>query len=747
MSVNSDAGAETPRPPFPIVAAATGWVGPLVVLSALVSALMTFLVLAGLSPVVPTHRVVVTALLINAAMVAVLLAIIAKQLWLLWTARRHGQAGSRLHVRIVSSFSVIAAAPAIILAIVAAITLDRGLDRWFSERAQALIDASATITHAYLREQSQQVRGETAAMAVDLTRAKPLFDEDRERFRQYLNAQATYRALPHAIIADKDLQVVERARLDGIEEFNIPPQTDIREATVDTPLMAVAPDSSYIASLIALKGYDDLYLITIRPFDPSIVPHLRQAQSGVEDYRALELRRVGVQFAFALMYAVISLIVLLSAVWLGLNFAHKLVAPIRRLISAAALVGTGNLLVQVPVRRAEGDLALLGETFNTMTQKLRAQHADLVHAAETLNERRRFSEAVLAGVSAGVIGVDEAGLVTLLNPPAARVLGLDEAGSVDRPLAELAPELASLLKDAIGEERSLAQGLVSVTREGKGRELLVRVTSEKSEGTHHGYVVTLDDITDLVTAQRSAAWADIARRIAHEIKNPLTPIQLSAERLKRKYGKVIVEDRDIFDQCTDTIIRQVGDIGQMVDEFSAFARMPKPVIATDDVCETVRQVLFLQKVSNGSIEFAVDLPDTPMMARFDRRLVSQALTNIVKNATEAIAAVPENDPQPSRIEVRLHRSGDLVMLDVIDSGIGFPKENRSRLLEPYVTTREKGTGLGLAIVGRILEEHGGGIELHDAPSVATGGHGAWVRLKFLAGDIQPDQSRQEEKAS
>ncbi len=282
----------------------------------------------------------------------------------------------------------------------------------------------------------------------------------------------------------------------------------------------------------------------------------------------------------------------------------------------------------------------------------------------------------------------------------------------------------------------LVQGQVTINRNGRERNLSVRVTSEQSGDTERGYVVTLDDITDLVTAQRTSAWADIARRIAHEIKNPLTPIQLSAERLRRKYGSVIKEDAAVFHQCTDTIVRQVDDIKRMVDEFSQFARMPKPVIGSEDVADTVRQVVFLQRVGNSEIDIEVAIPEDSMPARFDRRLISQALTNIIKNATEAIAAVPPAELGRGRIRVSSMREGSDIVIDVIDNGIGLPKENRSRLLEPYVTTREKGTGLGLAIVGRILEEHGGRIELHDAAEKAPGQRGAWMRLRFAAAAIE-----------
>jgi two-component system nitrogen regulation sensor histidine kinase NtrY len=437
-----------------------------------------------------------------------------------------------------------------------------------------------------------------------------------------------------------------------------------------------------------------------------------------------------VQVAFALMYTVIALIVLLSAVWIGLNFANRLVAPIRRLIGAATAISTGNLYVRVPVRQSEGDLAQLGEAFNRMTHELRTQRDDIVRARDVIDSRRRFTEAVLAGASAGVIGVDGNGCISILNRSAEKLIGRSEPEALGKPLSEMLPELSEMMQAAKTGTRS--QDHITINRDGRERNLSVRITSEQSSASERGYVVTLDDITELVAAQRTSAWADVARRIAHEIKNPLTPIQLSAERLRRKYGKMIVEDRGVFEQCTDTIVRQVDDIRRMVDEFSRFSRMPKPVIAGENISDVVREAVFLMRVGHTEIDIVAETGEGPMPARFDRRLISQALTNLIKNATEAIAAVPPETLGRGSIRVSAAREGDEIVIDIVDNGIGLPKENRSRLLEPYVTTREKGTGLGLAIVGRIVEEHGGRIELRDAADKIPGQRGAWVRLTFNA---------------
>ncbi len=728
-------------------------IGAVAVGVALLSATATFLVLSGLTPISPVHEVVVKLLLGNAVTGLLLLAIIGREVWQVVQARRRGRAGSRLHIQIVSLFAVIAAVPTVLVAIVASTTLDRGLDRFFSTRTRAMIEQSLIVADAYVSEHAQAIRGDILAMAYDLARAKPVFDDDRDQFRQFLTAQATGRNLSAALMIKSDGSTVERADVKMDKKIVLPSAQLMSETNEDTPQVALIPEGDHVAAVVKLRGYDDIYLYVARLLDPRVVQQLRNTQESVGEYANLEARRLGIQIAFALMFAVIALIVLLSSAWIGLDFANRLVAPIRRLIGAANVVSTGNLHVQVPVHRSEGDLARLGETFNKMTQELRTQHEDIVRARDLIDSRRRFTEAVLAGASAGVIGVNGDGRISILNRSAERLIGRVESEVLGLPLAGVAPELAEIFQTAHNSNQRLVQRQIAVSRDGQERNYSVRVTSEQATESEHGYVITIDDITELVMAQRTSAWADIARRIAHEIKNPLTPIQLSAERLRRKYGKSITEDPAVFAQCTDTIIRQVDDIKRMVDEFSRFARMPKAVVADEDVAETVRQVVFLLRVGHPDIDFEVELAAEAMPARFDRRLISQALTNIIKNATEAIGAV-----QPpllsaaqvaegavgehGRILVSANRDGKEIIVDVIDNGIGLPKENRARLLEPYVTTREKGTGLGLAIVGRILEEHGGRIELRDASDKIPGARGAWMQLRFIAEPLAAEAIRE-----
>ncbi len=726
----------------PSLADPRGWslrrlLAPFAVGLALLSAFLTFVVLTGLTPIEPTREVVVSFLLINGATILVLVGIIIREVWQMIQARRRGRAAARLHVQIVSLFSVIAVLPAVLVAIVANVTIDRGLDRLFSGPTREVIQNSLIVANAYLHEHAQLIRGDILGMANDIAHARPLFDQDRATFRELLTASAASRNLPGAMLIDKDRNILETAQTGIQQSFTTPAPEFLSNVDENEPQIAVFIEANYVAAVIRLRAFNDTFLYVARLLDPRVVAQLRQTQASVAEYAQLEARRLGIQVAFALMFAVIALTILMASVLIGLNFANWLVAPIRRLMNAANIVSTGDLHVQVPVHRSEGDLAQLGETFNKMTQELRTQRDELVSASDLIDSRRRFIEAVLSSASAGIIGVDASGSIGILNRSAEKLIGHAESETLGHPLSEVLPELDDMMKTAREGTQRLVQGQITTNRDGHERNLSVRVSAEQTSHSRDSYIITLDDITELVSAQRTSAWADVARRIAHEIKNPLTPIQLSAERIRRKFGKVITEDKAVFEQCTETIVRQVDDIRRMVDEFSRFARMPKPVIEGEDVADTVRQVVFLMRVGHPDIDIQAAIKEEPMRAQFDRRLISQALTNIIKNASEAIEAVPQEQLGRGRIDVIAAREGDDIVIDVIDNGIGLPKVSRARLLEPYVTTREKGTGLGLAIVGRVLEDHGGRIELNDAADIRPGARGAWMRLRFAISGHAP----------
>ena len=718
-------------------------VAPFAVCIALLSALLTFVVLTGLTRIQPTREVVISFMLINAAVILLLVGIIIREVWKVVQARRRGRAAARLHVQVVGLFSVIAVLPAVLVAIVANVTIDRGFDRLFSGPTREVIQNSLIVARAYLYEHAELIRGDILGMANDISHARPLYDQDRGTFRELLTTSAASRNLPGAMLIDKDRNVLETAQTGIQQTFTTPAPEFLSNVKENEPEISVFPEGNYVAAVIRLRAFNDTFLYVARLLDPHVVAQVNETQASVAEYAELESRRLGMQVSLALMFAVIGLTILMASVLIGLNFANRLVTPIRRLMSAANMVSTGDLHVQVPVHKSEGDLAQLGETFNKMTQELRTQRDELVSASDLIDSRRRFIEAVLSSASAGIIGVDASGSVGILNRSAEKLIGHAESETLDHPLSDVLPELDEIMKKAREGTQRLVQGQITITRDGHERNLSVRVSAEQTSHSRDSYIITLDDITELVSAQRTSAWADVARRIAHEIKNPLTPIQLSAERIRRKFGKAITEDKAVFEQCTDTIVRQVDDIRRMVDEFSRFARMPKPVIEGEDVADTVRQTVFLMRVGHPELDIEAVIKEEPMRAQFDRRLISQALTNIIKNATEAIEAVPPEQLGKGRIEVIAARENEDIVIDVIDNGIGLPKVSRARLLEPYVTTREKGTGLGLAIVGRVLEDHGGRIELNDAADIRPGQRGAWMRLRFAISGHKPENKESE----
>src|SRR6201987_334994 len=569
------------------------WLAPFAVGLALLSAFLTFVVLTGLTPIAPTREVVVSFMLINGATILVLVGIIIREVWQMVQARRRGRAAARLHVQIVSLVSVIVVLPAVLVAVVAEVNIDPGLDRLFSGPTREVIQNSLISARAYTEEPAQLIRGDILGMANDLSHARPLSDQDRQSFRELLAASAASRNLPGAMLIDKDRHVLETAQNTIQLAFAAPPPEVLSNVNEAEPEIAVLPEENYVAAVIRLRAFQDTFLYVARQLDPHVVAQLKQTEASVAEYALIESRRLGIQVNFALIFAVIALTILMAAILFGLNFANWLVTPIRRLMSAANIVSTGDLHVQVPVFRSEGDLAQLGETFNKMTQELRPQRDELVNASDLIDNRRRFIEAVLSSASAGIIGVDASGSVGILNRSAEKLIGHAESETLDHPLSDVLPELDEMMKTAREGTQRLVQGQVTIQRDGQERNLSVRVSAEQTSQSRDSYIITLDDITELVSAQRTSAWGDVARRIAHEIKNPLTPIQLSAERIRRKFGKAITEDKAIFEQCTDTIVRQVDDIRRMVHEFSRFARMPKPVMEGEDVADTVRQGGFL----------------------------------------------------------------------------------------------------------------------------------------------------------
>ncbi len=680
--------------------------------SAVVTALAVFLTATtpGSKPSVSASQTVLIVLSLN---LVIVLALAAGAGWraLKLFAPGAEDAGVRLHRRFVGLFALAAVLPAIVVALFFGLLVTRGVEDWFSSRVRTVVDNAATVARSYLRDQERQVDQNVGPMARDLNRPDVVaMLKSRRLVYSALLSQAVEQDFSSIYVIDSAGRVLARAEAPGAGPFMAPPPATLQRAAAIGELETREPtDSDLFRAVYHLSGYPDAFLYVTRAMDQKILGQLRRSEDAVVAYRDAERGRARIQTIFALSYVSTALLVLVGAVWVGMAAATQISTPVARLVVAADRVAGGDLNARVEIDRDPAEIAVLSRAFNRMTNDLQNQQQALKAASEDALERRRFIETVLSGVSAGVIGLDGAGRISALNDRALSLLGLTGASPLGRSLAETTPELQSVAARA-AEFGQDAETEVDIVRGAETHRLRVRAS-----GRSDGLVLTFDDITRLVAAQRNAAWRDVARRIAHEIKNPLTPIQLSAERIRKKYRGDITHDLETFDRCTDTIIRQVGDIGRMVDEFSSFARMPAPKFAEDDAAELLRQAVFAQRVAYPDI--AVDLEDPPFATGFvcDSRMVGQALTNILKNAGEAVTARKANEPAlQGRLIARLIVDDKATTFEVEDNGVGLPTRDRERLTEPYVTTREKGTGLGLAIVKRILEEHGGDLTLTDA---------------------------------
>jgi len=629
--------------------------------------------------------------------------------------RRRTDAGARLHLRFVTLFSMVALIPAVLIALVFGVLVNRGVDQWFSGNVQSAVENGALIGEAYLDDVSNEMDGDLAVIAEQLGTVRPLF-ANRIQFSDALAQIAELFGYPAIYILGPDGEVLASGEMAGAPPYVAPPRAVLEAAAEGgSPPQQVTENPDAVRSLTVLPAYGEAYLYLVRPLKPGLIAQMRNGEESIVAFREAKQSRARIQAAFALGYLETALLVLVGAIWLGMGAASAISAPIGRLVEAADKVAGGDLTARVNGEDGPGEIKTLSAAFNRMTGDLEAQQAALRAASEEATGRSRFIETVLSGVSAGVIGLDRQRRVSAINDSAVELLAIRDPAIIGRPLGEVSPELSELAARAeahIEEE-------IDVSLEGETRRLRVRIEG----GVGGEMVLTFDDITRLVTAQRNAAWRDVARRIAHEIKNPLTPIQLSAERLRRRYRSQVGDDVEVFDRCTETIIRQVGDIGRMVDEFSSFARMPAPRFTAVDPAELLREAVFAQRVAVAEVGVELSEPLPSVVLHADRPMIGQALTNILKNAGEAVAArraiAPrEDDGDRPGILARLTIEDESAVFIIEDDGMGLPAKDRDRLTEPYVTTREKGTGLGLAIVKRICEEHGGELKLADAETLA-----------------------------
>ena len=689
----------------------------IVAIAALVSGAATYAALTGVGFADSSSTLIIVLLNLDILLLLVLTIFIGRRLLRWWAARKSGAAGSRLYVRLALLFGVMAVVPAVAMAVFSALFFTLGVQSWFGERVSTAISESAAVARAYLAEHQQVIRGDALTVSNDLNRQWPQLSQTPNLLNNYLSTQAAFRGLTEAVIFTSDWQVIAKAGYTfALQSGELIPFQAIAQANLGGVAVVTGENADRVRALVKLDSYPAAYLYVGRFIDAKVLGHVSRTAAASDEYANLELRRTDIEVSFTVLFCVVALMLVVVAIWFGLTLASRLARPIADLINASERIGQGDLSARVTEIAANDEVATLGRAFNRMTLRLSDQQRDLKSANTQLDERRRFTETVLGGVSSGVIGLDPFGCVTLPNRSASELFGLDLTGKIGRPIGDLVPEFATLVDDIRLSRQRTVQREVQIAKAGRSLVFQVRLSAEQEGDKVLGYVFTFDDITELQSAQRKAAWADVARRIAHEIKNPLTPIQLSAERLKRKYlERLSGEDSALFTQCTDTIIRHVGDIGHMVDEFSAFARMPSPVMATTDLRKVVHDAVSLQRNAYPKISIAAALPDEPAMVACDARLVGQALTNVLKNAIEAIEARPvQTIPGDIRIGWQQNDAGHVI--SITDNGIGLPQAERNRLTEPYVTTRVKGTGLGLAIVKKIMEDHGGSVALGDAPN-------------------------------
>lgn len=668
------------------------------------------------------HRDALVALLfLDLSLILILGAFVAFQVVKVWAERRRGLAGSGLHVRIVLMFSLVAVTPAILVAVFSALFLNFGLQAWFSERVRTAVVASNAVAEAYLKEHQQSIRAEALAMANDLNRDAPVLMGNEQLFSYVLSEQANLRSLPEALVLDSNARVLARTPLSLSLELDLVPRQAVAKAAEGQIAVLTAENDNRVRAVVRLNRFIDAYLVVGRFIDPQVLANIERTHDAVAQYQQLEQRREGILITFVMIFIVVALLLLMAAAWTGLALATQISKPISSLISAADRVRRGDLGVRVDSSASVEELDTLGRAFNRMTSQLESQRESLIVANQQLDERRRFTETVLSGVSAGVIGLDQDGLIYLPNRPASELLDIDLDQAIGQPLRSVAPEMRELLDDAAAHPERSWEAEIRLMGGSGPRTLITRVVAEKAAGGVAGYVVTLDDITALVSAQRKAAWSDVARRIAHEIKNPLTPIQLAAERLQRKYQKEIATDADTFAACTNTIVRRVEDIRRMVDEFSSFARMPRPELKPENLCELVRQAVFLERNRSPGLRFNLTLPEKDIVLICDSRQIAQVLTNLLKNASEAIEENRGENGMGERegtVWVSARREApdgepERVVVVIDDNGRGLPVDCRDRLTEPYVTSRAKGTGLGLAIVKKITEDHNADLVFED----------------------------------
>ena len=699
------------------------------------SAILTYRQVAGthsvLSPIGGGRVDIVWVLLtINLLLIGGLIAVYARRILLtLATTQQQSQANG-LKKRMMLAFGLVAMVPTLVVSILAFSLFNLGLQTWFNERVQTGLSESRVVAEAYFKEHKENLRADALAMASDVSRAGGLSISNPIEFNRFVDKQAELRLLTEVIIFRQN-RVIAQGRLSFALAFETFPANHIEQAEHGEIVIFTDEANSKVRALTKIEGIPNAYMVVGRLIDGRVLDHMEETKGAFKEYMDLRERIGEIQFAVSLVFLALALLLLLGALWYALVFASKLTAPISGLAFAAERIRGGDFSARVDV--AEGqtkdEVDTLSHAFNRMVEQMESQRGDLITANRNLDERRRFSEAVLSGVSSGVIALNKNLEISLANRSAEKLL-LKEGDSFEElvggRLEDAIPDMAPLLDDLKDDPTKQIRGDIQYNRGEERLTLHARITSETMDDTVVGYIATFDDITPLISAQRQAAWSDVARRIAHEIKNPLTPITLAAERLKRKYGEQLTpDDKENFHKYTDTIEHHVGNIGRIVEEFVQFSRIPTPEFADVEVNNLITKSIFTEKVAHADITYHTDLTDETLVIAGDERLLSQLLVNLFKNAAEAMQDV-EHDKE---IHIRTELADGRAIITIRDSGKGIPDEQAEKIFEPYVTTREKGTGLGLAISKKIVEDHKGSIKLQN-----YSGGGALVTLSFAVND-------------
>ena len=681
----------------------------------------------------PSLRLVILADLVYVLLLA---ALVLQKVLRILAARRAQSAGSRLHLRLTGVFAILALLPTVSVAVFAVLTINMGLEAWFSDRVRRVVGNALMATESYQREQRQAMRQDTRSLVNFIDNNSVSIQRFGLRAILKDGQLKVQRGLREAYVIDGAGELQARGDKSYLFDYE-KPNLDAFAKAADGQIVII-PDliNDELRGLMRLNTYLDKYLLVSRTLDGQLFGLLDEAKETAKLYQEQEALRGQRLFEFAIIYLGFALIIILAAMWLGLLFAERLSRPVGRLTTAAQQVGSGNLDVQVPEEESDDEIGLLSRYFNQMTRELKAQQNRLLENSQQTENRRRLFDSVLSSVSSGVIAVDSEGQITLANKAARSLLdGAEKPGTVS--LDQALPEFQGLFEKLRRDALEIVRSEVKITRAGEQEHLLVQLATRRSaEGVLEGYVVAFDDVTDLVVAQRTAAWGDVARRIAHEIKNPLTPIQLSAERISRKFSRSLApEDAAILTQMTGIIVRQTNELRHIVDEFSKFARMPEPQQKLKDIIIILRDAVMLQDSGHPDVSFEIEFSDTPLWVSLDEALISQALGNLLKNAAEAtetrVSSMPQNWIR--KVKIYCTQEADYAVVSIADNGIGLPPD-RSRLFEPYVTTREKGTGLGLPIVKKIIEDHGGVLSLQTAPVFVDESHAgamACIRMKLL----------------